>query len=82
MSDTMSESASESEYFEMVDAEHATSTSAHITKLQAWLQPTDDMAESSGFCRHLSSQAPGTELRLCETSRFQQWHGSNVHGTL
>ena len=78
----MSGSASESEDFEMVDAEDTTSTSARITKLQAWLQPTDYMAESSEFRRHLSSQAPGTGLWLCETSRFQQWHGSNVHGTI
>ncbi|PVH81495.1 hypothetical protein DL98DRAFT_514643, partial [Cadophora sp. DSE1049] len=54
----------------MVDAEDATLTSEHITKLQAWLQPTDYMGESSGFRHHLSSQAPGTGRWLGETWRF------------
>ncbi|KAH7391253.1 ankyrin repeat-containing domain protein [Cadophora sp. MPI-SDFR-AT-0126] len=84
MSDTTSnsDSASASEGFEMVDAEDATDFSGHITKLQSWLQPTDYMADSSEFRRHLSSQAPGTGLWLCETSRFQQWQESDVHGML
>ncbi|KAK0123051.1 hypothetical protein ONS96_010060 [Cadophora gregata f. sp. sojae] len=82
MPDTTSDPASGPEDVGMIDPDPATLTSDHTSKLQQWLHPTDYLADSSEFRRHLLSQAPGTGIWLCEASRFQQWHGSNVHGTL
>ncbi|CZR55172.1 uncharacterized protein PAC_05058 [Phialocephala subalpina] len=78
----MSFSASTSEDFEMIDYQEANLGPEDLAKLQGWLQPTDYTADSSEFHRHLSSQAPGTGLWICDTSRFQQWHQSDFHGSL
>lgn len=73
---------SNSDEFELIEPEEANLTPEDLANLQKWLQPTDYMAESSEFNRHLSSQAPGTGLWICDTPRFQQWHDSDDHSSL
>jgi ankyrin repeat protein len=75
-------SSSESDEFEVIDQLEATLTTEELTKVQAWLRPTDYAAPSSEYHRHLSSQAPGTGLWICETSKYKQWQESNDHGSL
>jgi ankyrin repeat protein len=75
-------SSSESDEFEVIDQLEASLSAEELAKVQAWLQPTDYGAQSSEFHRHLSSQAPGTGLWICETSKYQQWLESNDHGSL
>lgn len=75
-------SSSESDEFEIIDQLEASLLPEELAKVQAWLQPTDYGAQSSEFHRHLSSQAPGTGLWICETSKYQQWQESNDHGSL
>jgi ankyrin repeat protein len=75
-------SSSESDEFEVIDQLEASLSPEEIAKVQAWLQPTDYGAQSSEFHRHLSSQAPGTGLWICETSQYQQWQESKDHGSL
>ncbi|KAH8648295.1 ankyrin repeat-containing domain protein [Tricladium varicosporioides] len=72
----------ESDEFEVIDQLEASLSPEDVAKLQAWLQPTDYGAQSSEFHRHLSSQAPGTGLWICETSKYQQWQESVEHGSL
>ncbi|RFU29562.1 hypothetical protein B7463_g6755, partial [Scytalidium lignicola] len=78
----MSVADSQSDDFDMIDSREASLGPEALEKLQKWLQPTDYMAESSEFRRHLSSQAPGTGLWICDTEKFQQWHDSADHGSL
>jgi len=75
-------SSSESDEFEVIDQLEASFSPEELAKVQAWLQPTDYGAQSSEFHRHLLSQAPGTGLWICETSKYQQWQESNDHGSL
>lgn len=53
-----------------------------VARIRDWLQPTDYTAESGEYYRHLSSQAPGTGLWLCQTDEYKKWHGSPDHGSL
>ncbi|KAF2760464.1 ankyrin [Pseudovirgaria hyperparasitica] len=53
-----------------------------VTKIRAWLQPTDYAASSSEYMRHLSSQAPGTGEWIRETTQFDLWHLSPDHGSI
>ncbi|KAF5664455.1 hypothetical protein FHETE_7046 [Fusarium heterosporum] len=53
-----------------------------IVQLRQWLQPTDYLAESGEYRRHLLSQAPGTGLWICETEEYRRWHDSPDHGSL
>ncbi|KAK0664036.1 putative ankyrin [Cercophora samala] len=53
-----------------------------VAQIRDWLQPTDYTAESGEYRRHLSSQAPGTGLWLCQTDEYRQWHSSPDHGSL
>jgi ankyrin repeat protein len=75
-------SSSESDEFEVIDQLEASLSPEELAKVQAWLQPTDYEAQSSEFLRHLCSQAPGTGLWICETSKYQQWQKSVDHGSL
>lgn len=77
----MSSTASSDE-FEIIDHQDTKFSPEDLLKLQAWLQPTEYNADSSEFHRHLSSQAPGTGLWICDTPRYQQWHRSDNHGSL
>jgi ankyrin repeat protein len=80
---TTSSSASVSDDFELIDHQEANLEPEDLlSRLQGWLQPTDYTAESSEFHRHLSSQAPGTGLWICDTTRYQQWHQSDDHSSL
>lgn len=78
----MSTAGSQSDDFEVIDSREASLGPDALERLQAWLQPTDYLAESSEFRRHLASQAPGTGLWMCDTHRFLQWHDSADHGSL
>lgn len=82
MASSESSSSSASEDFELIDHEEASLEPEALAQTQAWLQPTDYMAESGEFNRHLSSHAPGTGLWICDTPRFHQWYDSEGHGSL
>jgi ankyrin repeat protein len=75
-------SSSDSDEFEVIDQLEASLSPEELARVQAWLEPTDFEAQSSEFHRHLSSQAPGTGLWICETSKYQQWENSSEHGSL
>ena len=75
-------SSSESDEFEVIDQLEASLSPEELAQVQVWLQPTDYEAQSSEFHRHLSSQAPGNGLWICETSKYQQWQDASEHGTL
>ena len=71
-----------SDDYEVVDhAETALDDAAILDKIREWLQPTDYLAESGEFRRHLSSQAPDTGLWICDTDEYRKWHDSD-HGSL
>ena len=71
-----------SDDFELIDREEANLGPEDLAKIHKWLQPTDYMAESGEFHRHLLSQAPGTGLWICDTLKFQQWQDSGEHSSL
>lgn len=71
-----------SDDYEIIDHQEASLGPEALAQAQTWLQPTDYTAESSEFHRHLSSQAPGTGLWICDTPRFRQWCDSGEHGSL
>ncbi|KAG9233790.1 ankyrin repeat-containing domain protein [Amylocarpus encephaloides] len=71
-----------SDDFEVIDQLEGRLPPKDLMKVQAWLQPTDCEAESSEYHRHLCSQAPGTGLWICETSKYEKWHNSGEHGSL
>ena len=68
--------------FEIIDRQEASLGPKELDEIRKWLQPTDYDAESSEFRRHLSSQAPGTGLWICDTPRFQQWRCSDENSSL
>lgn len=53
-----------------------------LSKIRAWLRPTEYGASSSEYHRHLSSQASGTGEWIRETPSFSQWHSSDRHGSI
>ena len=53
-----------------------------VDKISAWLRPTDYLAESSEFRRHLATQAPGTGLWLCQTDEYRRWRDSEDCGSM
>ncbi|KAM5386497.1 hypothetical protein ACJZ2D_000460 [Fusarium nematophilum] len=78
----MESSANASDEFDFIDHEETALSPEVIDKIRKWLEPTDYLAESGEFRRHLSSQAPGTGLWICETDEYQKWHESADHGSL
>jgi hypothetical protein len=68
--------------FEVIDYDEASLGPEDLATAQKWLHPTNYVADSSEFCRHLSSQAPGTGMWICNTLQFQQWHESDRHSSL
>ena len=77
----------DSDEFELVDTldvaqQIAAEKKPDLKKIRAWLSPTDYMAPSSEFNRHLQSQAPGTGEWIRETAQFTQWHISPTHGSI
>ncbi|KAJ8067271.1 hypothetical protein OCU04_004632 [Sclerotinia nivalis] len=53
-----------------------------LAAIKAWLNPTDYLASSSEFSRHLSSKSPETGEWIRKTSQFGQWHSSVNHGSI
>ncbi|KAK4184548.1 ankyrin repeat-containing domain protein, partial [Podospora australis] len=71
-----------SDGYEVVDHAETALDAVALQKIREWLQPTDYLADSGEFRRHLSSQAPGTGLWICETDEYRKWHDSDDHGSL
>ncbi|CAM1510896.1 Fc.00g084090.m01.CDS01 [Cosmosporella sp. VM-42] len=78
----MARSVSTTDEYEFVDHDDTALSPEALTQISEWLQPTDYLAESGEFRRHLSSQAPGTGLWICETDEYRKWHDSADHGSL
>jgi ankyrin repeat protein len=78
----MSSTDSQAEDFDIIDSQEASLGREALEKIRKWLQPTEYMAESSEFRRHLLSQAPQTGLWICDTEKFKKWHASPSHGSL
>ena len=57
-------------------------TPESLDKINAWLQPTDYLSDSSEFSRHLAAQAPGTGLWLRQTDEYRRWRDSDDCGTM
>lgn len=53
-----------------------------LSKISAWLHPTDYASASSDFIKHLNSHVPGTGEWLEKIPQYRQWHGSTTHGSL
>ncbi|KAF5002486.1 hypothetical protein FGRMN_311 [Fusarium graminum] len=68
--------------YDIVDHNDTALSPETIAQLRQWLQPTDYLAESGEYRRHLLSQAPGTGLWICETEEYRRWHDSTDHGSL
>lgn len=78
----MPKSTNTADEYEFVDYNDAALSPEVLADIRDWLQPTDYLAESGEFRRHLLSQAPGTGLWICETEKYRQWHDSADHGSL
>ncbi|CAH0047278.1 unnamed protein product [Clonostachys solani] len=68
--------------YEFINYEEVALSPEDVAKVRDWLQPTDYLADSGEFRRHLLSQAPGTGLWICETDAYRKWHDSPDHGSL
>ncbi|CAG9982277.1 unnamed protein product [Clonostachys byssicola] len=68
--------------YEFINYEDVAVSPEDVAKVRDWLQPTDYLADSGEFRRHLLSQAPGTGLWICETDAYRKWHDSPDHGSL
>ena len=71
-----------SDDYDFIDHDDTALAPDVVEKIINWLQPTDYLAESGEFRRHLLSQAPGTGLWICETDEYRKWHDSPDHGSL
>ncbi|KAG9497868.1 hypothetical protein J7337_010740 [Fusarium musae] len=78
----MPKSANTADEYDFVDHQDTALSPEAVAELREWLQPTDYLAESSEYRRHLLSQAPGTGLWICETEEYRKWHASPDHGSL
>lgn len=78
----MPRSATTTDEYDFIEHDEAALSPAVIAKIRFWLQPTEYLAESGEFRRHVHSKAPGTGLWICETREYQQWHDSPDHGSL
>ncbi|SPJ72943.1 uncharacterized protein FTOL_02672 [Fusarium torulosum] len=78
----MPKSVNTADEYDFVDHADTALSPETVAKLREWLQPTDYLAESGEYRRHLLSQAPGTGLWLCETNEYRKWHDSQDHGSL
>lgn len=80
----MSSEESESLYAEDVDIvghQDCSLNPDELRKIEAWLEPTDYLNDSSEFNRHIASRAPGTGLWICDTPQYQQWHNTGGQGS-
>ncbi|KAH7111656.1 hypothetical protein B0J13DRAFT_576650 [Dactylonectria estremocensis] len=78
----MPQSAITADEDDIVSHDDAALSPEDVAKIREWLQPTDYLAESGEFRRHLLSQAPGTGIWLSDTEEYRQWHDSPDHGSL
>ncbi|KAL5602094.1 hypothetical protein FOBRF1_009627 [Fusarium oxysporum] len=78
----MPKSANIADEYDFVDHQDTALSPESVAELREWLQPTDYLAESSEYRRHLLSQAPGTGLWICETEEYRKWHDSPDHGSI
>ncbi|KAH7129728.1 ankyrin repeat-containing domain protein [Dactylonectria estremocensis] len=78
----MPQSAITADEYDIVSHDDAALSPEDVAKIREWLQPTDYLAESGEFRRHLLSQAPGTGIWLSDTEEYRQWHDSPDHGSL
>lgn len=53
-----------------------------IANIRQWLQPTDYLADSSEYKKHLNSHLRGTGAWIERTEAYQKWHDSPNHGAL
>ncbi|RMJ17530.1 hypothetical protein CDV36_002818 [Fusarium kuroshium] len=78
----MPKSVNTADEYDFIEHEETAVNPEIFTKIREWLQPTDYLADSGEFRRHLASQAPGTGLWICETDEYKKWHDSPDHGSL
>ncbi|RSL63196.1 hypothetical protein CEP54_005331 [Fusarium duplospermum] len=78
----MPKSINTADEYDFVQHEETAVSPEIFAKIREWLQPTDYLADSGEFRRHLASQAPGTGLWICETDEYKKWHDSPNHGSL
>ncbi|KAI8712906.1 NACHT domain-containing protein [Fusarium sp. LHS14.1] len=78
----MPQSIKTADEYDIVEHEETAVSPEILDKIREWLQPTDYLADSGEFRRHLASQAPGTGLWICETDEYRKWHDSPNHGSL
>ncbi|KAK7413654.1 hypothetical protein QQX98_007436 [Neonectria punicea] len=78
----MPRSANTADEYDFVDHEETTLSPEILAQIREWLQPTDYLADSGEFRRHLASKAPGTGLWICDTDEYRKWHDSPDHGSL
>lgn len=78
----MPRSAATADEYDIINHEDTHLDDEDVAKIRAWLQPTDYLAESSEFRRHLESRAPDTGLWLTKTKEYRQWHDSPDTGSL
>lgn len=57
-------------------------TPEDLFKIKNWLQPTDYLADSSEYKKHLHSYLRGTGRWIQQTDAYQKWHDSPQHGAL
>jgi len=55
---------------------------SEISEIRKWLQPTDYLAESSEYKKHLNSHLRGTGGWIHQTSAYKKWQDSPDHGAL
>ncbi|KAJ3525625.1 hypothetical protein NM208_g11560 [Fusarium decemcellulare] len=55
---------------------------AILTRLRAWLQPTEYVGDGSEFQKHASSHLKGTSQWLLSSPVFKQWHDGRDDGVL
>ncbi|KAL2673592.1 hypothetical protein Neosp_012034 [[Neocosmospora] mangrovei] len=78
----MPQSVKTADEYDIVEHEETAVGPEILDKIREWLQPTDYLADSGEFRRHLASQAPGTGLWICETDEYRKWHDCPSHGSL
>ncbi|KAM0162193.1 hypothetical protein ACHAPG_001890 [Botrytis cinerea] len=80
----MSSEESENLYADDVDIvgqQNCSLNPDELRKIEAWLEPTDYLNDSSEFNRHIASRAPGTGLWICDTPQYQKWHNTGDQGS-
>ncbi|KAM0499382.1 hypothetical protein ACHAP8_005530 [Fusarium lateritium] len=78
----MTESTNTADEYNIINHQDTALDPGVVAQLREWLQPTDYLAESGEFRRHLLSQAPKTGLWICRTDKYRKWHDCPRHGSL